>query len=100
MGRAIYWGKINAAKLILSTGLDLGATAADVFNHREALFQAKSRSAEVVEFEWALEKCMADSSPERPFGGLNLESQSGRTLLQHCEDKTIATPCIRGMLQG
>ena len=98
MGRAIDFGQINAAKLILSTGLDLGATAADVFNYGEALFKADTFSARVV--EWALEKCMAHSSPETPFGGLKLESSSGNTLLQHCRKTNIATPRIRGMLQG
>ena len=96
MGRALWQGNIESAKLILSTGLDLGATAADVFNHGEALFYADS--AELV--EWALARCMADSSPERPFGGLKLESSSGKTLLEHCVDNKIATPCLRKMLQG
>ena len=96
MGKAICWGKISAAKLILSTGVDLGATTADVFNHGEALFDARSGSAKVV--EWALEKCMADSSPERPFEGLKLES-SGETLLQHYIEKNIASPHIAQMLK-
>ena len=63
---------------------------ADLLNEGEALFE--SRAIEVVEF--VLDKCMADSSPERPFGGLKLKSSSGKTFLQHCIEKNITTPSI------
>ena len=95
MGRALFYGRIDVAKLILSTGMVvLGVTAADVFNHGGALFNAIS--AEGV--QWALDNCMADSSPERPFGALKLESPSGETLLQHCIKNNIANPRIAQML--
>ena len=67
---------------------------ADLLNEGEALFE--SRKLAVVEF--VLEKCMADSSPERPFGGPKLKLPTGETLLEHCIRKSIFTTNIGEML--
>ena len=80
-------------RLVLAKNPELMPT--DVLNQGEALFN--SGSAAFVEL--VLDKCMPYSSPGRPFGGLKFESPSGETLLQHCMEKNIATPCIAQMLK-
>ena len=66
-----------------------------LINQGEALFE--SGSAAVVEF--LLEKCMANSSPERPFGGPELKQKTGETLLEHCIRKDILSNRVAEMLK-
>ena len=80
-----------------------GRAAADVFNHGWALFIATefgSVSSEAV--EWALNTCMGEASPERPFGGLDLVWRDlfcSETLLHRCAKRGIVSPRIAQLLQ-
>ena len=96
MGYALKHFRLPIARLILSAKGD--RPAADVFNHEDALFcGAWSSSSEAV--EWALDTCIAESSPERPFGGLNLVLGSGLTLLHLCAHSGIVSPRIAQLLR-
>ena len=91
MHYAMWHSRIPTARLILSAKGD--RTSADVFNHEQALFFA--RSSEAV--EWALETC-TEEVPGIPFGGLNLVSVAG-TLLHRCAAQWIVTSRIAQQLR-
>ena len=99
MEYALKHSRLPIARLILSTKGD--RPAADVFNHGDALFwggrYSSSSSSEAI--EWVLDTCIAESSPERPFGGLNLVLGSGRTFLHHCAFRGIVSPRIAQLLR-
>ena len=84
--------RLPVARLILSAKGD--RPAADVFNHEEALLRGASSEA----VEWALDTCIAESSPERPFGGLDLV-WNGVTLLHYCARRGKVSPRIVQLLR-
>ena len=95
--------RLPVARLILSAKGD--RPAADVFNHKQALFLFSrvpslgaryASSSEAV--EWALDTCIAESSPERPFGGLDLV-WNGVTLLHYCARRGKVSPRIAQLLR-
>ena len=99
MGCALWHSRLPIAHLILSAKGN--RLAADVFNHEDALFGGaywSLSSSEAV--EWALDMCIAESSPERPFGGLNLVWEyKCRTLLHSCAERGIVSPRIAQLLR-
>ena len=71
----------------MSSGVEAGATLAEVFNHGEALFQAKT--SEVI--DWALGEFVKNSSAS-VFTVLDLKSSSGKTLLHRCVELKSVPP--------
>ena len=91
---ALAYFRLPIATLTLSAKGDR-RPAADVFNHEWALFWGAFSSEGV---EWALDTCTAESSPERPFGGLHLVWLN-ETLLHRCAGRGIVSARIAQLLR-
>ena len=98
MQYALKHFRLPIARLILSAKGD-DRPAADVFNHKNALLYAALLSASSEAIEWALDTCIAEATPGRPFGGLNLVRRDGETLLHSCAGEGTVSPRIAQLLR-
>ena len=99
MRSALRHFRLSIARLILSAKGD-DRPAADVFNHEEALLGAAWHWASSEAIEWALDTCIAEATPGRPFGGLNLAwNVDGQTLLYSCAERGSVSLRIAQLLR-
>ena len=129
MGKAVRYRNTDAADLILSAGLRLGATAMDVFNYKGTLSKEFRMSAERVEavlgtyianavserysfqdqgsLKRSLKKSLNRSlglkeTPQNSPGETFLHrciKRDGKTLLEYCIENGIVTSKIAEMLK-